>query len=92
LGRQGVLFGLATTLDAPHPPSPEWLDGRPEPKDLRLKLALLKTTFARFSCELCRELVYRGWWLTGCTIATFRRDLIPGELPRWQPLGGEDAD
>lgn len=49
-GRQGVLFGLAATFDTP---SPEWVATRPEHEELRLKLALVKTTFARFDRELC---------------------------------------
>jgi NTE family protein len=84
-GRQGVLFGLATTFDKP---SPTWTEGRPEHDELRLKLALVKTTFARFRAELCRQLVYRGWWLAGCSIATFHPALL-AELPRWRPLSGE---
>jgi NTE family protein len=84
-GRQGVLFGLATTFDAP---SPEWLDRRPEHEELRIKLALVKTTFARFPREICEQLVYRGWWLTGCSIATYHRDLLT-HLPSWRQLRGE---
>jgi NTE family protein len=83
-GRFGVLFSLATTFKTPNQ---EWVDGRPEDDELRLKLALVKTTFARFEAELCRQLVYRGWWLAGCSVATFHRDLI-GELPQWRPLDG----
>jgi hypothetical protein len=45
---------------------------------------------ARFERELCRQLGYRGWWLAGCSIATFHRDLI-GELPSWLPMAGEAA-
>jgi NTE family protein len=81
-GRQGVLFGLATTFDKP---SAEWLDGSPEHEELRLKLAVVKTTFARLPRELCEQLVYRGWWLTGCSIATYHRALLSA-LPRWRPL------
>ncbi|MEK6274347.1 MAG: patatin-like phospholipase family protein [Actinomycetota bacterium] len=84
-GRQGVLFGLATTFDEP---SPKWIEGRPEHEEVRLKLALVKTTFARFRRELCRQLVYRGWWLAGCSVATFHPDLV-AELPHWRPLVGE---
>jgi NTE family protein len=84
-GRFGVLFSLATTFKAPNP---EWVDGRPDDDALRLKLALVKTTFARFEQELCRQLVYRGWWLAGCSVATFHRELVI-ELPRWRPLAGE---
>jgi NTE family protein len=83
-GRQGVLFGLATTFDEP---SREWTEGRPQHEELRLKLALVKTTFARFPDELCRQLLYRGWWLAGCSIATFHPALV-AELPRWRPLAG----
>jgi NTE family protein len=82
-GRQGVLFGLATKFG--DEVSAEWLEGRPEQEELRVKLALVKTTFARFRRELCHQLLYRGWWLTGCSIATYQRDFV-AELPRWRPL------
>lgn len=81
-GRLGVLFALATTFDAP---SSEWTNGRPDDEELRLKLALVKTSFARFNRQLCEELLYRGWWLTGCSIATYHRNLL-GQLPEWRPL------
>jgi NTE family protein len=81
-GRHGVLFGLATTFDAP---SPEWVDGRPQDEALRLELALVKTSFARFSRQRCQQLLYRGWWLTGCSIATYHRSLLPALLPDWEP-------
>jgi NTE family protein len=84
-GRLGVLFSLATTFDRP---SPEWVETRPQQEQLRLELALVKTTFARFDRRLCQQLIYRGWWLTGCSITTFHPDLIP-RLPRWRPLPGE---
>lgn len=86
-GRQGVLFGLATTFDGP-PPNPEWVAGRPEHEELRVKLALVKTSFAKFERRLCQQLVYRGWWLTGCSIATYHRTLLHA-LPDWKPLQGE---
>jgi NTE family protein len=87
-GRQGILFGLAATFKEP---SSEWVASRPEHEELRLKLALVKTTFARFDRELCRQLVYRGWWLAGCSIATFHRDLID-QLPSWRPLRGDKQE
>jgi NTE family protein len=87
-GRQGILFGLAATFKEP---SSEWVASRPEHEELRLKLALVKTTFARFDRELCRQLVYRGWWLAGCSIATFQRDLID-QLPSWRPLRGDKQE
>jgi hypothetical protein len=33
------------------------VDGRPEREELRLKLALVKTTFARFDRQLCHQLI-----------------------------------
>jgi NTE family protein len=81
-GRQGVLFGLATTVKNANP---EWIQGRPHDEALRLELALLKTSFARFSRERCHQLLYRGWWLTGCNIATYHRELLPESLPHWEP-------
>jgi len=84
--RQGVLFSLATTFDNP---SPEWAVDRPEHEELRVPLALVKTSFVRFPALTCRQLVYRGWWLAGAALSTFHRDVMPAELPRWRPLPGE---
>jgi NTE family protein len=86
-GRQGILFGLATTFDEPNP---EWTTDRPDHDELRIKLALVKTSFADFPRTLCHQLIYRGWWLTGCSIATYHRAFV-GELPHWRPLVGESA-
>jgi len=88
-GRQGVLFSLATTLDDP---DPDWASERPEREELRIPLALAKTTFARFPAVTCRRLVYRGWWLAGAALSTFHRDVMPPDLPRWRPLPGETGD
>ena len=78
---QGVLFALATTLSA----TPEWLEGRPEQApEMRDHLVHLKTSLGRFSMEDCRELVYRGWWLTGATLSLFHRSLLPTQLPSWE--------
>jgi NTE family protein len=87
--RQGVLFSLATTFDDP---SPDWARDRPEREQLRIPLALVKTTFARFPALTCRRLVYRGWWLAGAALTTFHRNVMPDELPRWRPLPGETDD
>jgi NTE family protein len=81
---RGVLFGLSTSLAA----SPEWLEGRPEQSpELKDHLARLKTSFAKFTPEDCRQLIYRGWWLTGATLSLYHRDLLPASLPTWnQPV------
>jgi NTE family protein len=80
-GRRGVLFGLATTFQ--EPPSPEWTETRPEHPEMIAELAGYKTSFARFPGEVCRRLLYRGWWLTGATLATYHREVLPEELPSY---------
>jgi hypothetical protein len=77
-----VLFGLATTFDAPD----EWTAGRPEHDEWRVQLALYKTSFARFPREICERLLYRGWWLTGATLTAYHRAALPPSLPDWRPL------
>ena len=85
-GRQGVLFGLATTMDAKA--TPEWTGTRPEPsREQIVELALTPTSFDRFDGELCEALIHRGWWLAGATLASFHRRLL-GDLPRWRRLDG----
>ena len=82
-GRRGVLFALESTVDA----AADWVGLNPAVSDAeRLRLAGLKTSFARFSAADARQLVYQGWWLTGACISTYHRDLIDGDLPVWRPL------
>jgi NTE family protein len=81
-GRLGVLFGLATTLDA----TEEWTDGRPEHPEWRIELARVPTVFSRLSADLCNRMIYRTWWLTGAVLSRYHRSLLPAELPRWSDL------
>ena len=80
--RLGVLFGLATTLDA----TEEWLEGRPDHDEWRVETARLPTVFSSFSAELCRKVIYRTWWLTGAVLSRYHRQLLPAELPTWNEL------
>lgn len=83
-GRQGVLFGLATVMG--DQATAEWTDKRAEPTGEEIsQLALTATSFGKFDVSLCEALIYRGWWLTGATLATYHRELL-GELPVWTPL------
>jgi NTE family protein len=82
--RRGVLFGLTTSFDTNNPVSPEWADSRPERPELTQTLARVKTSFAKFNHETCEHLVYRGWWLTGATLATYHRETLPPVLPAWR--------
>ena len=83
--RRGVLFGLATTMTADSQKFQEWVANRPEQEELRLTLARLKTSFAKFPLDRCRQLVYRGWWLTGANLAAYQPELVP-TLPEWREL------
>lgn len=67
-GRQGVLMSLAS--DVTNPAADEWRAAFPEHRTWKGRdLAFVPTVFDRLDTELCRLLVYRGWWLTGATIA-----------------------
>ncbi|MFF4255326.1 patatin-like phospholipase family protein [Streptomyces sp. NPDC001663] len=83
-GRQGVLFGLATTFPPGRLP-PEWTDqaGRPEHPDWRVPMAQYRTSFGRFPPEVCRRLIYRGWWLTGASLAAYHPGAVTGKAPDW---------
>ena len=81
--RRGVLFGLSTTFAEPNK---EWADTRDPRDDLRVPLALVKTTFARLARETCHGLVYRGWWLAGAALSTFHREVLGPTLPPWRDL------
>ena len=83
-GRQGVLFGLATTMDEKG--AADWLEQHPEPGRVEIvDLALTPTSFGRFDRQLCERLIHRGWWLTGATLSSFHRNLLD-DLPGWSPL------
>jgi hypothetical protein len=48
------------------------------------EIALVKTSFDRFPRPLADKLIYAGWWLTGATLATYHRDVLPSRLPTWR--------
>jgi NTE family protein len=74
--RRGVLMTLASQVDGSG--AGEWRERFPELRDWRGKdLAFVPTVFDRLDRVLCRLLVYRGWWLTGATIAAYHRGLAP---------------
>jgi NTE family protein len=82
--RRGVLFGLATTFEAPA----SWTEGRPEfPfEEDRMEMAGYKTTFNKIESAMAAALIHRGWWMTGATLSAFHPDLLPSELPAWRDL------
>jgi len=84
--RQGVLFGLGTTMG--EKAKPDWVASRPEPSAAEID-AILRTSIGigRAERDLCVRLVQRGWWLTGATLSSYHRDVLGPTLPAWRPLG-----
>jgi NTE family protein len=84
-GRQGVLFGLATTMG--ERATPEWLAGRPEPSAADIaNLALSTIGLGKVDADVAPGLIQRGWWLTGATLSRYHRHLLGPTLPVWQPF------
>jgi len=84
-GRMGVLMALAS--DVTGRDVDRWRARHPEHRTWKGKdLALVPTVFDRLEPQLCQLLVYRGWWLTGATIARYHPGLVrlPGEAPPLQ--------
>jgi NTE family protein len=68
-GRLGVLMALATSVDQR---ADGWRSEYPEHRTWKGRdLAFVPTVFDRLDRQLCRLLIYRGWWLTGATIAIY---------------------
>ena len=80
--RDGILMGLASDVTGPN--VEDWRGRYPEHRTWKGKdLAFVPTAFDRFEPELCRLLVYRGWWLTGATLAQYHPGLftLPVQAP-----------
>lgn len=81
--RQGVLFGLATTVGPSGRPVmsdryEEFAAAFPERRShAGTDLSLMPTVFAKLERPLVEALVYRGWWLTGAMLAQCYPDLMP---------------
>jgi NTE family protein len=76
--RQGVLVGLATDFDDPGGQLAGWREAFPELRTWKGEdLSLYPTVFDKLPAELCRKLVYRGWWLAGAAIARYYPELGP---------------
>ncbi|HEX3909763.1 MAG TPA: patatin-like phospholipase family protein [Solirubrobacteraceae bacterium] len=81
-GRLGVLMALASDVEGPA--ADQWRASFPEHRDWQGRdLAFVPTVFDRLDRALCRLLVYRGWWLTGATIAAHHPNLAaqPSSAP-----------
>ena len=83
--RRGVLFGLASNIDDPVHNSPAFdafVDAFPEHRTFRVDgvekdLAFVPTVFDQLAPDLVHALIYRGWWLTGATLAQHHPEFAP---------------
>jgi NTE family protein len=84
-GRRGVLFGLASDVGTAGHTSPEFEafaathpERRTFPRDgADVDLAFVPTVFDQLDERLVNALVYRGWWLTGATLALYHPGFAP---------------
>lgn len=79
-GRRGVLFNLSTTVK----PSQAWTQRHPRPP-VPTEVAVIRTSFDRFSTAHSDALVHAGWWLTGATLTRYHPDLLD-EIPTYRPV------
>jgi NTE family protein len=80
--RQGVLMSLASNVIGQG--ADVWRQQHPEERAWQGRdLAFVPTVFDRLDPRLCRLLVYRGWWLTGATIARYHPGLL--DMPKGAP-------
>jgi NTE family protein len=76
--RQGVLMRLASSVRATGSVK-LWRERFPEHRTWGGRdLAFVPTVFDQLDPQLCRLLVYRGWWLTGAMLALW----YPGSVPQ----------
>ncbi len=76
--RRGVLFALATTISADRAP-PQFQEFAARYPEYRSydgdDLAFVPTVFDSLPRRLVERLIYRGWWLTGASLARWHPDL-----------------
>ena len=81
--RQGMLFKLATDV-GPGGEVARFIDTYEEHRNWQGKdLAFVGTVFDQLDRDLCRLLVYRGWWLAGAHLARLHPETYP--LPSMTP-------
>jgi NTE family protein len=90
--RQGTLFGLATTLDDElNDECRDFIRAHPEHRTHKDKdLAFYPTVFDKLDRRLVEALVYRGWWLTGATLALRHPGFAPLPSTATPPPNGAD--
>ena len=91
--RRGVLFGLATDVGNAATTSKYdlFVAAFPEHRTFTVDgvekdLAFMPTVFDQLTPDLVSSLVYRGWWLTGATMALHQPDFAPSPLAVTPPM------
>jgi NTE family protein len=78
--RSGVLFTLASEVDAAHETSESKAFAKKYPQINQYRgepLAFVSTSFDRLDAGLIDRLIYHGWWLTGRTMTTYHPRKYP---------------
>jgi NTE family protein len=85
--RSGVLVQLSTSFpDAHASPLTNWRQRFPELRTWAGNdLALVKTSFDRFPEGLCRNLIYRAWWLVGAAMTIYHPTRAPAPAQLQSP-------
>ncbi len=89
--RRGVLFGLATDIEGPTTSQYDaFVAEFPEHRTFTVDgvekdLAFMPTVFDQLTPDLVAALVYRGWWLTGATMALHQPDFALSPLDAAPP-------
>jgi len=68
--------------DPQAPEVPPWRDGTFSAAAFRAHTANVPMSAGRFEDYICRDLIYRGWWLTRETIRTFHPEVL-ATIPAW---------
>ncbi|MEM8707576.1 MAG: hypothetical protein AAGE98_14020, partial [Actinomycetota bacterium] len=68
--------------DRSAPEVPPWRSSM-SPQAFRDHCASVPMSAGKFERDLCRDLIYRGWWLTREAVRTFHPDAITVDPPEW---------
>jgi hypothetical protein len=62
---------------------PPWHDLDTNIPSWRRQCVDVPMSVGKFDLSVCRDLVYRGWWLTRESLRTFHPEALSDPLPRW---------
>ena len=62
---------------------PPWHDLDSDIPEWRARCVDVPMSVGKFDLSVCRDLIYRGWWLTRESLRTFHPEALPVPPPRW---------